>query len=90
MIVRVRFAPSPTGYLHVGAARTALYNYLFARHNGGTLILRSDDTDTARSTTEFQEDILEQLECVMDCAPSLTEAQAAVAVAIRQTGGLAR
>ena len=62
MIVRVRFAPSPTGYLHVGAARTALYNYLFARHNGGTLILRSDDTDTARSTTEFQEDILEQLE----------------------------
>jgi len=62
MIVRVRFAPSPTGHLHVGAARTALYNYLFARHNGGTLILRSDDTDTARSTTEFQEDILEQLE----------------------------
>jgi glutamyl-tRNA synthetase len=62
MTVRVRFAPSPTGYLHVGAARTALYNYLFARHNGGTLILRSDDTDTARSTSEFQEDILEHLE----------------------------
>ena len=62
MTVRVRFAPSPTGYLHVGAARTALYNYLFARHNGGTLILRSDDTDTARSTEEFQEDILEHLE----------------------------
>jgi glutamyl-tRNA synthetase len=60
--VRVRFAPSPTGYLHVGAARTALYNYLFARHNGGTLILRSDDTDTARSTQEFQDDILEHLE----------------------------
>jgi glutamyl-tRNA synthetase len=60
--VRVRFAPSPTGYLHVGAARTALYNYLFARHNGGTFILRSDDTDTARSTEEFQEDILEHLE----------------------------
>ena len=62
MTARVRFAPSPTGYLHVGAARTALYNYLFARHNGGTLILRSDDTDTARSTDEFQEDILEHLE----------------------------
>ena len=62
MSVRVRFAPSPTGYLHVGAARTALYNYLFARHNGGTFILRSDDTDTARSTEEFQEDILEHLE----------------------------
>ena len=62
MTVRVRFAPSPTGYLHVGAARTALYNYLFARHNGGTLILRSDDTDTARSTVEFQDDILDLLE----------------------------
>ena len=61
MTVRVRFAPSPTGYLHVGAARTALYNYLFARHNGGTFILRSDDTDTRRSTEEFQEDILEHL-----------------------------
>jgi glutamyl/glutaminyl-tRNA synthetase len=61
MTVRVRFAPSPTGYLHVGAARTALYNYLFAHHNGGTFILRSDDTDLARSTDEFQEDILEQL-----------------------------
>ena len=61
MTPRVRFAPSPTGYLHVGAARTALYNYLFAHHNGGTFILRSDDTDKARSTDEFQEDILEHL-----------------------------
>jgi len=60
--VRVRFAPSPTGYLHVGAARTALYNYLFARANDGVFILRSDDTDTARSTEEYQEDILEHLE----------------------------
>ena len=62
MTVRVRFAPSPTGYLHVGAARTALYNYLFARANDGVFILRSDDTDTARSTEEYQEDILEHLE----------------------------
>ncbi len=62
MSVRVRFAPSPTGYLHVGAARTALYNYLFARHNGGVFVLRSDDTDKARSTVEFQDDILEHLE----------------------------
>jgi glutamyl-tRNA synthetase len=62
MSVRVRFAPSPTGYLHVGAARTALYNYLFARHNGGVFVLRSDDTDKARSTGEFQDDILEHLE----------------------------
>jgi len=61
MTVRVRFAPSPTGYLHVGAARTALYNYLFARASGGTLILRSDDTDTARSSAEYQADILEHL-----------------------------
>lgn len=61
MSVRVRFAPSPTGYLHVGAARSALYNYLFARSHGGTYILRSDDTDQARSTDEFQADILEQL-----------------------------
>jgi len=61
MSVRVRFAPSPTGYLHVGAARTALYNYLFAKHNDGTFILRSDDTDSARSTEEFQGDILEHL-----------------------------
>lgn len=62
MSVRVRFAPSPTGYLHVGGGRTALYNYLFARHHGGTFILRSDDTDQARSTAEFQHDILESLE----------------------------
>ncbi len=61
MSVRVRFAPSPTGYLHVGAARTALFNYLFAKHFDGTFILRSDDTDLARSTPEFQADILEHL-----------------------------
>lgn len=50
--VRVRFAPSPTGYLHVGGARTALYNYLFAKHHGGEFILRIEDTDEARSTEE--------------------------------------
>ena len=61
MTVRVRFAPSPTGYLHVGAARTALYNYLFAHANGGTFILRSDDTDRARSTEEFQQDIIDHM-----------------------------
>lgn len=62
MTVRVRFAPSPTGFLHVGAARTALYNFLFARANDGVFILRSDDTDTARSTQEFQDDILEHMD----------------------------
>jgi len=61
MNVRVRFAPSPTGYLHVGGGRTALYNWLFARHHGGDFILRSDDTDAARSTDEFRTDILESL-----------------------------
>ena len=50
--VRVRFAPSPTGYLHVGGARTALFNYLYAKHTGGQFILRVEDTDEARSTEE--------------------------------------
>ncbi len=48
--VRVRFPPSPTGYLHIGSARTAIYNWLFAKKHGGKLILRIEDTDTARST----------------------------------------
>lgn len=61
MSVRVRFAPSPTGFLHVGGGRTALYNWLFARGRGGALILRSDDTDQARSTQEFYDDIVESM-----------------------------
>lgn len=56
---RVRFAPSPTGYLHVGGARTALFNWLFARHTGGTLILRIEDTDFERSSAEMVTGILE-------------------------------
>ncbi len=56
--VRVRFAPSPTGYLHVGGARTALFNWLYARHAGGTLVLRIEDTDLERSTPEMVEGIL--------------------------------
>lgn len=56
--IRVRFAPSPTGYLHVGGARTALFNWLFARHTGGTLILRIEDTDFERSSEEMVEGIL--------------------------------
>jgi len=59
--VRVRIAPSPTGPLHIGTARTALFNYLFARHVGGTFILRLEDTDVARSTTAFEKDILDGL-----------------------------
>ena len=56
--VRLRFAPSPTGYLHVGGARTALFNWLYARHYGGTLVLRIEDTDLERSTPEMVEGIL--------------------------------
>jgi glutamyl-tRNA synthetase len=61
MSVRVRFAPSPTGYLHVGGARTALYNYLFAKHSGGKFILRIEDTDKERSTKESIDAILSGL-----------------------------
>ncbi len=60
-MVRVRFAPSPTGYLHVGGARTALFNWLFARHHHGTFILRIEDTDRSRSTEESIEQILEAM-----------------------------
>lgn len=59
--VRVRFAPSPTGYLHIGAARTALFNYLYARKTGGEFLLRIEDTDFARSTEESTRSILEGL-----------------------------
>jgi glutamyl-tRNA synthetase len=59
--VRVRFAPSPTGHLHVGGARTALFNWLFARHHGGTFILRIEDTDRSRSTEENLAAILDAL-----------------------------
>jgi len=60
--VRVRFAPSPTGYLHVGGARTALFNWLFARHLGGTMILRVEDTDAERNKPELVEGILHGLQ----------------------------
>lgn len=59
--IRVRFAPSPTGYLHVGGVRTALYNWLFARGQGGTMILRIEDTDVERSTEEAVQAILDGL-----------------------------
>jgi glutamyl-tRNA synthetase len=58
---RVRIAPSPTGPLHIGTARTALFNYLYARRHGGTFVLRLEDTDVARSTVGFEADILDQL-----------------------------
>src|ERR1700722_3979087 len=60
--VRTRFAPSSTGYLHVGCARTALYSYLYAKHHGGTFILRVEDTDLERSTDESIGAILESMD----------------------------
>ena len=57
--VVTRFAPSPTGFLHIGGARTALFNWLFARHHGGKFLLRIEDTDKARSTTEAIDAILD-------------------------------
>jgi glutamyl-tRNA synthetase len=59
---RVRFAPSPTGYLHVGGARTALFNWLYARHTGGTFLLRIEDTDKQRSTDEHTQVIIDGLD----------------------------
>ncbi len=62
MTIRVRFAPSPTGLLHIGGVRTALFNFLFARHHGGEFLLRIEDTDKARSTPEAVQVILEGLD----------------------------
>ena len=62
MSVRVRFAPSPTGFLHIGGLRTALYNYLFARHHGGTFVLRIEDTDQSRYVEEAEADIIKSME----------------------------
>jgi nondiscriminating glutamyl-tRNA synthetase len=59
--VKVRFAPSPTGHLHIGNVRTALFNWLFARHNKGVFLLRIEDTDLERSNKESEEYILEDL-----------------------------
>ena len=78
MSVRVRFAPSPTGYLHIGGARTALFNWLYARHTGGTFILRIEDTDEARNTQEAVNVILEGLRWLgldWDEGPTTPDAQ---------------
>src|SRR3954471_1316225 len=66
--MRVRFAPSPTGTLHIGGARTALYNWLVARQSGGAFVLRIEDTDRERSTPENVEQILDALRWLeLDC-----------------------
>ena len=59
--IKVRFAPSPTGFLHIGGVRTALFNWLFARHHGGQFVLRIEDTDHERSTEESITEILESM-----------------------------
>src|SRR5438046_3747711 len=59
--IRVPFAPSPTCYLHIGGARTALFNWLFARHHGGKFVLRIEDTDQARNTAEAAQAIYDGL-----------------------------
>ena len=61
MSVVTRFAPSPTGFLHIGSARAALFNWLFARHHGGRFLLRIEDTDRARSTQEATDAILSSM-----------------------------
>lgn len=63
-MVRVRFAPSPTGHLHIGGVRTAIFNWLFARHNGGKFLVRIEDTDVLRSKKEYVDSILESLKWV--------------------------
>src|SRR6516165_3699357 len=68
MTVRTRFAPSPTGMLHIGGARTALFNLLFSRHHGGTFLLRIEDTDRERSTEAATQVILDGL-AWLDIAP---------------------
>ena len=62
MTVRTRFAPSPTGYLHIGGARTALFNWLFARRHGGQFVLRIEDTDRERSSEESVQAILDGMQ----------------------------
>src|SRR5487761_1673537 len=60
--VRVRFAPSPTGFVHVGNARTALFNWLFVRHYGGIFVLRIEDTDVERSEERYETQLIEDLQ----------------------------
>ena len=62
--IRVRYAPSPTGHLHIGNARTALFNYLFARHNKGTFVLRIEDTDTKRNIADGEKSQMLNMEWI--------------------------
>ncbi len=64
MSIKVRFAPSPTGFLHVGGLRTALYNYLYAKNMGGKTVLRIEDTDQSRKVTNAVENLLDSFRCL--------------------------
>ena len=64
-MVRVRFAPSPTGFLHIGGARTALFNWMYARAQGGKFILRIEDTDQVRSKEEYLEEALKEVQQIL-------------------------
>src|SRR3989338_10197164 len=78
--IAVRFAPSPTGPFHIGSVRTALYNFLFARKNGGKFLLRIEDKDKERSTKEFEQniyDVLEWLDMKWDEKPVIQSANLA-------------
>jgi len=89
MSVKTRFAPSPTGFLHVGSARTALFNWLYARHHQGEFILRIEDTDRERSKKEFEEEILESLKWLgLDWEGDLTYQSARTDLYRRAADGL--
>ena len=72
MTCRTRFAPSPTGYLHIGGVRTALYAWLYARQHGGTFVLRIEDTDVERNTEEAVDVILDSIEHRLFALPAET------------------
>lgn len=71
--IRVRYAPSPTGLLHIGNARTALFNYLYARHNGGDFVIRIEDTDRKRHVEDGERSQLENREWIGTKAHKLTK-----------------
>ena len=75
MVVKTRFAPSPTGSLHIGGIRTALFSWLYARHNNGKFILRIEDTDKERSTEESIKIILDGMSWLKDIATTLSPGQ---------------
>ena len=89
MTTVTRFAPSPTGFLHIGGARTALYNWLMARGNAGTLVLRIEDTDKERSTPENVEQIVLDLERQPDGHREFVERLFEVFARFKQIGRLA-